>query len=94
MLLEARVPSARLCAPQYISKVTGGFRLPAYRLSPSASLQRVADGRRKAMIGFKRAKSVVRSSTVKELTPLTQSPAGNPLARLYVALLPGASCTL
>ena len=93
MLLEARVPSARLCAPHYISKVTGGFRLPACRLAPSASLQRVADGRRKAMIGFKRAHSV-RSSTVKELTPLTQSPAGNPLAQLYIALLPGASCTL
>lgn len=89
MMIKVQVPCARLCAPIRGHQVLGGIRTLAHSHSHSQPLQRFAVRKNIVFKSDSSASSAVCSSTVKELTPLTQSPTGNPLARLYVALLPG-----
>ncbi len=88
MLIKAQLQRAPLCGRLCNFQIPARIRLPAHESGRYPSLKRF--GRRNNKILLTDRTPAVCSSTVKELTPLTQSPAGNPLARLYVALLPGA----
>ncbi|CAL5229287.1 g12584 [Coccomyxa viridis] len=87
MLIKAQLQRAPLCGRLCNFQIPARIRLPAHESGRYPSLKRF--GRRNNKILLTDRTPAVCSSTVKELTPLTQSPAGNPLARLYVALLPG-----
>jgi len=89
MLLQAQLSCARLCGPLGPSQVTARIRNPAQGYGQRPSLKRFGMRDNKVLQRERGSRSTMCSSTVKELTPLTQSSAGNPLARLYVALLPG-----
>ena len=91
MLIEAQLPRAPLCGPLCNLQVSGRIRIPAHEPRHLPLLKRF--GKRDNKILLANRGLSIRCSTVKELTPLTQSPAGNPLARLYVALLPGTQNT-
>ena len=87
MLIKAQLHRAPLCGRLCNFQIPARIRLPAHESGHSASLKRFGKRNNKILSADRRPS--VCSSTVKELAPLTQSPAGNPLARLYVALLPG-----
>ena len=91
MLIEAQLPCAPLCGPLCNFQVSGRISIPSHEPRRLPSLKRF--GKRDNKVLLAKRGLAIRCSTVKEFTPLTQSPAGNPLARLYVALLPGTQDT-